>query len=403
MTTASPVAAPGRTTREDLLERARHLLPVLRERASQAEALRRLPEETERDFHETGLFRMVQPTRVGGAELDYGILVDLGATVGRACGSSAWNLINLGCHHWMLGMFLPAVQDEVWNENPDALIASSFIFPAGRATRAAGGYVLSGRWPFSSGVDSAGWNMLAGMVRDKDGGDAPPEHRLFMLRRADYEIIDTWHAAGLRDTGSKDVAAEGVFVPDHRTLAARDMRGGPSPGSAVNPGPLFRLPLFAVFPYVLSGAALGVAQGAWESHVGVLRDRVSHYTGAKVSDFQAVQIKLAEAKSQIDAAELIMQRDCADAMRIAAAGDVPDIETKARFRRNGAFSVNLCTSAVNTVFGLAGGGGLYDSSPIQRAFRDAHAINAHIAFNMDAAGTTYGRVALGLPPDSPLL
>jgi 3-hydroxy-9,10-secoandrosta-1,3,5(10)-triene-9,17-dione monooxygenase len=402
MTPVKKVTAPGHVTREELLERARDLLPTLRDRAQHAEELRRLPEDTENDFHEAGLFRMVQPARVGGAELDYGILVDIGAMVGRACGSSAWNLINLGCHHWMLGMFPPKVQGEVWDENPDALIASSFIFPAGRARRAKGGYLVSGRWPFSSGVDSAGWNMLAGMVQAEDG-DAPPEHRLFMLRRSEYEVIDTWHAAGLRGTGSNDVEADEVFVPEHRTLAAGDMRGGPSPGSAVNPGPLYRLPLFAVFPYVLSGAALGVAQGAWEAHVGVLRNRVSHYTGARISEFQAVQIKLAEAKSSIDAAEMIMQRDCADAMQIAETDDAPDMETKARFRRNGAFSVHLCTKAVDTVFGLAGGGGLYEASPLQRAFRDAHAITAHIAFNMDAAGTTYGRVALGLPPDNPLL
>lgn len=392
----------ARVSREELLGRAKELLPTLRERAPGAEELRRLPDETERDFHEAGLFRMVQPARVGGAELDYGILVDMGAVVGRACGSSAWNLINLGCHHWMLGMFPPKVQDDVWGENPDALVASSFIFPAGRAKQVEGGYLVSGRWPFSSGVDNSSWNMLGGMVRDENG-DAPPEHRLFMLPKADYRIVDTWHAAGLKGTGSKDVETEETFVPEHRTLAARDMRGGPSPGSEVNPGPLFRLPLFAVFPYVLSGAALGVAEGAWRDHVEMLKGRISHYTGAKVSDFQAVQIKLAEAKSRIDAAAMIMRANCADAMRLAEAGEVPDMQTKARYRRDGAFSVNLCTAAVDTVFGLAGGGGLYESSPAQRAFRDAHAIAAHIAFNMDAAGTTFGRVALGLPPDNPIL
>ena len=402
MTTAGKAAAPGRVTREELLERASALQPVLRERAPLAEELRRLPDETEKDFHEAGLFRMVQPARVGGAELDYGILVDIGAVVGQACASSAWNLINLGCHHWMLGMFPPKVQDEVWNENPDALIASSFIFPAGRAKRTRGGYLLSGRWPFSSGVDNSGWNMLAGMV-EGDAPDAPKEARLFMLRKAEYEIIDTWHAAGLRGTGSKDVATEDLFVPEHRTLAAADIRGGPTPGSAVNPGPLFRLPLFAVFPYVLSGAGLGVAQGAWQGFVESLRSRVSSYTGAKVSDFQAVQIHIAEAKSCIDTAELIMLEDCAEAMRIAQAGEAPDIETKARFRRNGAFSVSLCTRAVDSIFRLSGGGGLYRKNPVQRAFRDAHAIAAHIAFNTDAAGTTYGRVALGLPPDNPIL
>jgi 3-hydroxy-9,10-secoandrosta-1,3,5(10)-triene-9,17-dione monooxygenase len=368
----------ARVSREELLGRAKELLPTLRERAPGAEELRRLPDETERDFHEAGLFRMVQPARVGGAELDYGILVDMGAVVGRACGSS------------------------VWGENPDALVASSFIFPAGHAKQVDGGYLVSGRWPFSSGVDNSSWNMLGGMVRDENG-NAPPEHRLFMLPKADYRIVDTWHAAGLKGTGSKDVETEETFVPEQRTLAARDMRGGPSPGSEVNPGPLFRLPLFAVFPYVLSGAALGVAEGAWRDHVEMLKGRMSHYTGAKVSDFQAVQIKLAEAKSRIDAAGMIMRANCADAMRLAEAGEIPDMETKAQYRRDGAFSVNLCTEAVDTVFGLAGGGGLYESSPAQRAFRDAHAIAAHIAFNMDAAGTTFGRVALGLPPDNPIL
>ena len=389
-------------SREELLGRARELLPGLRERAPKAEKMRRLPDETEKDFHDTGLFRMVQPARVGGAELDYGMLVDAGAVIGQACGSSAWNLINLGCHHWMLGMFPPRVQDDIWGENPDALIASSFIFPAGRATQVKGGYEISGRWPFSSGVDNADWNMLGGMVRGA-GENTAPEPRLFMLRKSQYRIIDTWHAAGLSGTGSNDVEASGVFVPGHRTVAAADIKGGPTPGSEVNPGPLFRLPLFAVFPYVLSGAGLGVALGAWEDHVEVLRRRASHYTGAKVADFQAVQIKLAEARSCIDAAALVMRKDCADAMAIAEAGEAPDMERKARFRRNGAYSVNLCTRAVDIVFGLAGGGGLYKSNPVQRAFRDAHAINAHIAFNMDAAGTTYGRVALGLPPDNPIL
>jgi len=401
MTTAGKAAARG-AAREELLQRAAALLPILRERAPKAEKLRRLPDETEKDFHEAGLFRMVQPARVGGAELDYGILVDMGAVIGQACGSSAWNLINLGCHHWMLGMFPPQVQDDVWDENPDALIASSFIFPAGRAKRTEGGYLVSGRWPFSSGVDNSSWNMLGGMVQG-DAPEAPREPRLFMLRNEQYEIIDTWHAAGLRGTGSKDVATEEVFVPEHRTLAAADIRGGPTPGSQVNPGPLFRLPLFAVFPYVLSGAGLGVAQGAWHGFVDSLRSRVSSYTGAKISDFQAVQIHIAEAKSCIDTAELIMREDCAEAMRIAEAEEVPDMETKARFRHNGAFSVSLCTKAVDSIFRLAGGSGLYKKNPLQRAFRDAHAIAAHIAFNTDAAGTTYGRMALGLPPDNPIL
>ncbi len=402
MTAKSKKPVKAGPPREELLGRAWDLLPDLRERAPRAETDRRMPDATEREFHRTGLFRMIQPARVGGSELELGFLVEVGSVIGRACASSAWSLINLGCHHWMLAMFPPAAQEELWDISLDILIASSLIFPAGRAKPVKGGYELSGRWPFSSGIDNSTWCMLAGMVHDGDSGK-PPEARLFLIPDSDYRVIDTWDAAGLCATGSHDVEAKEIFVPAHRTLAARDMRGQPTPGSAVNPGPLYRLPLIAIAPYVISGVSLGIALGAWEGHVETLRDRISHYTGARVADFQAVQIKLATARSMIDAAELIMLSHCRDAMRIARAGQVPDIGTKTRYRSDGAFSVKLCTDATDIIFGLSGGAGLYQSSPLQRAFRDAHAANAHALFNLDAAGTMFGRAALGLPVDNPML
>src|SRR3954467_9215222 len=137
-----------------VMARARALVPQLRARASQTEELRRLPPETERDLHDAGLFRIVQPKRVGGAELDYVARVDFAETIALADASVAWNLANLSSHHWMLAMFDSRAQDAVWKPNPDALIASSFVFPAGRARRVEGGYLLQGHWPFSSGVDS---------------------------------------------------------------------------------------------------------------------------------------------------------------------------------------------------------------------------------------------------------
>ncbi|UCH74462.1 MAG: acyl-CoA dehydrogenase family protein [Rhodospirillales bacterium] len=390
------------STREALLDRARELLPALRERAAAAEEARLMPEETVRDFHESGLFRMLQPRRVGGSEMEIGFMVESSAVIARACASSAWSMVNLAIHHFMLGMWAPKAQDELWGEDADVLIASSLVFPAGKAKRVKGGFELSGRWPFSSGVGNSTWNMLAGMVAD-ESGDAQPEARLFLVPDSDYEVIETWDAVGLCATGSHDVKAEGVFVPEHRTIRAADMTGGPTPGSEVNPGPLYRLPLYGIAPYVISGIPLGNALGAWELHTDHLRSRVSSYTGAKVSDFQAVQIKLADAKSRIDAAERLMLANCAEAMRIARNGKVPDIETKAKWRGDGAFSVKLCTEATDIVFGLAGGAGLYEKSPLQRMFRDAHAGNAHVLFHMDVVGTLYGRVSLGLPPESPLL
>jgi 3-hydroxy-9,10-secoandrosta-1,3,5(10)-triene-9,17-dione monooxygenase len=184
------------------------------------------------------------------------------------------------------------------------------------------------------------------------------------------------------------------------TVAVGDLSGGPTPGSGVNPNPLYALPVFSLFPYVLSGVALGNAQACLDDYTEVARHRISTYNRAKLSDFQSTQIKIAEASAKIDAARLIMRSACLDAMEDAGRGHIPDMATKTRYRRDGSFSVNLCTDAVSMLFAASGARGLFTSGVLQRQFRDAHAINSHLAFNFDAAGTNYGRVALGLPSEN---
>jgi 3-hydroxy-9,10-secoandrosta-1,3,5(10)-triene-9,17-dione monooxygenase len=381
-----------------MVARAEALIPQLSARASRTEELRRLPPETERDLHEAGLFRIVQPKRVGGSEFDYVALVDCADAIGRADASVAWNLANLASHHWMLGMFDKRAQDLAWKD-PNTLIASSFIFPAGRARKVDGGYVLRGSWPFSSGVDSCDWNMLASVVSSDDEADGI-QYRIFLLNKSDYKIRDTWNATGLRGTGSNDVEVKDAFVAEEMTLAVSDLDGGPTPGSVANPNALYALPVFSLFPFVLSGVALGNAQACLDDYAGIARHRVSTYNRAKIGDFQSTQIKIAEASAKIDAARLIMRSTCIEAMTDARRGYVPDTAVKTRLRRDGAFSVNLCTEAVSLLFAASGARGLSTAGALQRQFRDAHAINSHLAFNFDSAGTNYGRVALGLPSEN---
>ncbi|MGE9009759.1 acyl-CoA dehydrogenase family protein [Leptospira interrogans] len=396
---ASSLAGPGTGSYAAIVARARALIPKLRERAARTEELRRLPPETERDLHDAGLFRIVQPKRVGGAELDYVALVDCADALGQADASVAWNFANLASHHWMLGMFDRYAQDAVWNKGADALIASSFIFPAGRARKVDGGYVLNGHWPFSSGVESCDWNMLASVVSSDDDADGI-EYRIFLLNKSDYKINDTWNATGLCGTGSNDVRVTDAFVAEQMTVAVSDLTGGPTPGSAVNPNALYALPVFSLFPYVLSGVGLGNAQACLNDYVEFARHRASTYNRAKLSDMQTTQIKIAEASAKIDAARLVMRTNCIDAMADARRGHVPDIADKTRLRRDGAFSVNLCTDAVSLLFAASGARSLFTSGALQQQFRDAHAVNSHLAFNFDAAGTNYGRVALGLPSEN---
>jgi len=378
-------------------EKAEALLPKLKERAARCEELRRLPDETLRDFHDAQLFRIHQPKRVGGAELEFAAVVTYGALLAGACASSAWNWVNFTAHHMMLGMFPPQAQDQIWGESADALIASSFVFPAGKARKIKDGYVLSGRWPFSSGVDPSEWNMLAGLARLDD--HLPPEQRIFLLHRSQYKVIDNWFAGGLRGTGSKDVEAHEQFVPEHLTLAVADTKGGPTPGSAVNPGPLFQLPVFALFPYMLSGVALGIAEGLIEDY----KPGAGRMTGARVAEIQSTQIRLGEATAYARASRLIQESNCGQAERLISASEIPDTKTKARYRLEGAYAVEWAVRAVDVMFGLYGASGLYESGHVPRAFRDAHAVKQHFSFNTDIAGTTYGRVALGLASDNPTL
>jgi len=382
----------GTSRYKGIWEKAEALLPVLRERAPKCEELRRIPDETLRDFHDAKLFRIQQPKRVGGAELEFVAIVHFGALLARACASTSWNFINFAAHHHMLGMFPPKAQDEIWSKSPDALIASSFVFPAGKAQKVKGGYVISGRWPFSSGVDPSEWNMLAGLSRLDD--NAPPEQRVFLLERSQYKVIDTWFAGGLRGTGSKDVEVKEQFVPEHRTLAVADTKGGPTPGSAVNPSPLYQIPVFALFPYMLSGVALGIAEGL----IADFSPKTGKMTATRIAEIQSTQIRLGEATAYARASRVIQETNCMEAEKA-----VPDLLTKARYRLEGAYAVEWAVRAVDAMFGLYGASGLYESGHAARAFRDAHAVKQHFSFNTDIAGTTYGRVALGLPIDNPTL
>ncbi|MBS7541874.1 acyl-CoA dehydrogenase family protein [Ancylobacter oerskovii] len=399
---ASPRAmrSPVEQRHDEMLQRAIDLASVLAGRAPRAEELRRLPPESERDLHESGLYRMLQPAALGGSELGYESLITIGAALAAGCASTAWNLTNLASHHWMLAMFPPAAQDRIWKEDPDALIASSFVFPAAKVAKAPGGYVVSGRWPFSSGVDVCSWNMLAGIVRAE--GEAP-DHRVFLIPRSDYRILDTWHVTGLKGTGSNDVVCEEVFVPEAMSVSVADLKGGATPGSERHPAPLYRLPVFALFPAILSGVGLGNGEGALTDYVGSTRKRSANYTGARLAELQSIQIHIGSAATRLSHARRMMLGICEEAMRDAERGHVPDTVTKFAYRRDLAHATGLAREAVDEINAGSGAQGLYLAGSQQRRFRDAHAITAHIAFSTDVANAAFGRLALGMESDNPVV
>jgi 3-hydroxy-9,10-secoandrosta-1,3,5(10)-triene-9,17-dione monooxygenase len=354
-------------------------------------------------LHEAGLFRFHQPKAFGGMELPFVAVVDIPAELARGCPSTAWNVGNVGCHHWILGYYEPETQREVWETNPDALIASSIALAAGRARRTDGGFLVNGRWPFSSAVDNCEWNMLAVTVY-ADDGKTPIDWRLCLVPKSDYEIIDTWYAMGMAATGSKDIAVTDLFVPERRALALQRCRGGAEhPGAALNAGALFRIPVVAASSHPLAPAALGAAEGAYDLFTQAMAKRSGTYTGARVADLPAVQIKLARARCLIDSARELLRGSAIAFQAIAERGEAPDLETKLRFRAHSAFAVNQAREAVEMLWSCYGAQGLYTRDPLQRHLRDVLAINQHFSFNFDIAGAAYGAFALGGPYASPTM
>ncbi|MET0332678.1 MAG: acyl-CoA dehydrogenase family protein [Rhizobacter sp.] len=387
--------------REAAVLAARELVPALKARARDTESRRRLNEETLHELHERKLFRILQPARLGGGELPFATLIDVTAELAKGCASTAWVVANLATRHWMLAMFPKAAQEVVWGDSPDTLLAASVIFTAGRARAVPGGFVLNGRWPFASGIHHSSWVMLAATVPG-EGGQAD-DSRLFLVPALSYRVADNWQVAGLAGTGSADVVVEEVFVPEALSLSVARTLGGPTPGHEVNASPLYQIPLFAVFPFTLSGVALGNAQGFADEYLATTRHRVGRYGGAKLAELQSSQLAIARATAQVDSAARAMHAAANEATVDAERGVVPAMPDKARWRRDGAYAVGLCTEAVGTLFNAAGAAAIHLDNPLQRHFRDAHAIQSHIAFSFDIAGSLYGRVALGLEAGNPFL
>lgn len=400
-------AAPGTSPANDtgakaaaLLALAGDMAPAIAERAAHCEALRRLPEETDRAFRDAGFYRVLQPARFGGMELDYGVQTDLAAEIGRGCASSAWVLSILASHGWILGMFPASAQEELWARTPDATVATSFLPREIAVTRERDGARLRGRWGFSSGVDYCAAAIVMTELSPEPG--APPEPTFALLPRSDYAIEDTWRATGLAGTGSNDIVVADAFVPEHRLLPIRLTRCGATPGSTVNPSHLYRLPLFAVFPFNLIGPAIGAARGMLDSLAGDLRERRS-VARTDLGAQQSVQLRVAKAAALIDSAQNGLLPLRAEINSDAREGQIPSIERRAGYRLSLAHAAQLCVDAVDHLYPLLGGRGLAVGNAGQRAWRDVHAVTQHLGLVWDVQAGLYGAVRLGHPCPDPKL
>ena len=382
-------------TLADLVERAEALVPRLRERAATAESLRRLPDETAREFQEAGLFKVFQPARYGGFELGYGrTQVELCNILGQACGSSAWVQCVLACHAWAAGMFAPEVQEAIWGDNQDALIASSFSPKTGRGRVVTGGYLVEGDWSFSSGSNLCDWVVLGTPIFEQD--NAPPIKMLWtMIPRTNWEVVDVWYAAGLKGSASNDIRVTEAFVPEAFTLDTMLCDGRPTPGSAINSSHIYRLPLWPIFPFNVSTPVLGIARGALEAYIEYAASRPDR------ASLPQEQVRIAQSACDIDAALALLRANADYLSQCINRRETPEPAFLARSSRDTSYAVAQCVQAIDRLVVHVGAHGMPDDNPIQRASRDAHAVANHRANNFDNSSTTYSRFVLGLEPDLP--
>lgn len=394
-------SAQGETgaLRDQLVARARELVPVLRERAPAAEKNRRIADETQRSFIDAGFYRIFQPKRYGGYEMGFDVMLDVATELGRGCGSSCWIFTNLVGQSWINGMKPLQAQDDVWNETPDAVIASSFPGKDATVREVEDGWIADGTWSFASGLDFADWSNVQLFVPRKEG---PPQHQFALVPKSDYEIVDDWFPSGLAGTGSRSLVVRKAFIPRHRGISAAQVAGGATPGSAVNPSSLYKLPLFAIGTKQFASTAYGIAVGALEAMIDDLAPRNSVH-GAKLSELPTVQARIGEAAAELEAARLLLLSDIDESWQVAESGEPPSQEHRARWRCNNAYAGKLCVQAVERLFPLAGGRGLGFDSPFQRGLRDVLAATSQNSMAWDVAAITYGQQRFGAVLSDPRL
>lgn len=364
----------------------------LAERAQEAEALRSLPQATVDEAEQAGFFAMLAPATAGGAGASFTDFFDVVRRLGRGCTSSAWTLSFLAMHVWLLCKFEPALQAELF-EGGKIPLAPAPLAPTGKAETVEGGFRVTGRWEWATGINHADWVMVNCIVP----GEMGP--RFCVLPLGDVTVEDVWRTAGMVATGSNTVVANDVFVPAHRTLGAAFMKFAPAPGEALHPGSTVGYAMSAALAIVAATPALGAAEGALETFTARMKAKIQAYSGGnKQSDSPATHLRLGEALATVRAARLVWEDAIARYEREGPKGPAIDVETLAAIRLASADVVRLANVAVNTMAAAAGASSGFLTSPLQRQLRDLQMIRGHVIFDWDRAAQIGGKVALGIEP-----
>lgn len=380
-----------------LLARARAIARMAAERRQAIQQQRHLPDDLVQALRESGLLRLMQPARWGGYEMDLGTFVRVATEIAKGDTSTGWVFCILGIHQFWIGYVEPELQEEIWGRNTEVMMADSFA-PVGVVEPTAGGYRLSGRWSFLSGLWCSDW-IAVGALATPPQGDKP-EWAMFFLPKGDYRVDDQWHVVGLQGTDSNTVVVDKAFIPAHRVFwLERAERTGQAPGHQLNPSPLYRLPFVPTLGLALTPAAVGSARAAIAHFHQWIEGRVPVFTvgGASQREMTSAQMALAEAMMTMEAVEGLMLRCAEEIMTWPGRDRRPAEQERARYYALRSYLVRQSTRVVDRLFELSGGHAIYLQHPLQQIWRDVHAVSQHFALHYEFAMEVYGRTLVGLP------
>lgn len=385
-------------TAEELYKRAKDLQPTLTERVEKAAELRRLPDETIQDFKDLGFFKIVQPKRWGGYEMDPIVFYKVIGILGEACMTSAWVFAIIGVHNWQISVFDEQAQKDVWDKDSSVLISSSYA-PKGIATKEGDGFRVSGEWDWSSGCDHCDW-FFGGAVLDPSKG--MDSFATLLIPRDDYEIIDNWHTYGLKGTGSKRIKVKDAFVPNHRIHYLKDGFSITNPGKEFNPGPLYQLPFGQVFTWAVSIPALGAYQGALNTFIKDAKSRVSSFGVEAKANPLTLQLA-SQAATEIDQIWNSLEMNFETMMSAVNNDQIIELNDRIKFRYEVSTINDRCVAGALKLVKASGGATVYLGHKITSKFIDIMMTQVHVANISTPLEHDYGSSMLGLKTENLML
>ena len=375
---------------EELYNLARDLKPTLLNRAEETAKLRRLTDETIQDFKDLGFFKILQPIRWGGYEMDPIIFYKVTGIIAEACMTSAWVFSVVAVHNWQISVYDEQAQQDVWGEDNTVLISSSYA-PKGIAVPEEGGYRVSGEWDWSSGSDHCDW-FFGGAVLDPSVGFE--SFVTLLIPREDYEIIDNWHVYGLKGTGSKRIKVNEAFVPNYRIHYLKDAFLSENPGKEMNPSPLYQLPFGQVFTHSVAVPSLGAYQGALNAFVDGAKSRVSSF-GVEAKSNPATSTLIAETTLEIDQMWNTLEANMNSMMNEARNSNKINVNDRVKFRHQVGTINDRCVAGALKLVKASGGASAYLGHDVMNKFLDIMTTQVHVANISTPFAIDYGSSVLG--------